>query len=319
MRVSLLYWAILFISISVGVAFGIGCSGADSSLGLHRDMRVQGGQFIHGEIGPASSTGPAVTAIEALTGRVRHGMRSKFVGGRTVPDAYSVAVWLDGDTSGYWIRPVGAPSPAENNELTFSLLLDFSTELAPGRYDLRIAAIGEDGRRGESRRLGLCVAPPWPDNSNACDPSLRPPLVVVSLEWNSDANIDLVVVSPDGRVAGGRIATTAPLPSDTAPTAVPANIGRIDVDAGADCRRDSLRRENLVFRERPARGTYRIYARLTSPCGGGATTVRSTLLQRRGDGEEAWSLEPVRQDVTTLLPVQASPGGLGTYLFNMEF
>ena len=130
------------------------CSGADATLGLQEPIRLTGGQYVDEGPPEASAAGPSITAIDALSGRVRYGMRGKFVAGRTTTEATSVAAWLDGTGSGYWIRPVGAPSPADGNERTFSLDLDFSTELPPGRYDLRLAALNSAGLAGESRRLG---------------------------------------------------------------------------------------------------------------------------------------------------------------------
>ena len=142
----------------------------------------------------------------------------------------------------------------------------------------------------------------------------------MSLDWSNNANVDLMVVTPDGRTAGGRRRTLdAPDGQTWTSSTIPPSVGRIDFDAGANCAADSLRRENLLFPEPPPSGAYRIHARLTSPCGATATTVRATLLQREALTDGTYTLRAVRTTLATLHATQTDTTGVGTYLFTVEF
>jgi len=74
---------------------------------------------------------------------------------------------------------------------------------------LLLAAIDEQGNAGEETRLDTCITRPIPDNLNACDPTIAPPFAVLSLAWDADVDLDLVVVAPDGRVIDPKHPTTA--------------------------------------------------------------------------------------------------------------
>jgi hypothetical protein len=57
-------------------------------------------------------------------------------------------------------------------------------------------------------------------------------------------------------------------------------IGVLDRDSNADCAIDGLRRENLVFSERPLPGRYRVYASLYQACGEPSTRFELSLHNR---------------------------------------
>ncbi|MBL8681828.1 MAG: hypothetical protein JNK05_21855 [Myxococcales bacterium] len=248
------------------VAAIVASCGVPSPLGLEEPIRVERAMLVS-DLATRDSSTTAITAFENPSALVAHQQRGKLVSGRATRDAFAVAMRLQNRGTGYWVLPLSTPDPSANDELTFEAMLSFAGDVTPGPAVAEVRAVGRDGVAGPASFFPLCLLGPIPDNLNVCDPSLAPPLLVVSLGWDTDADLDLEVELPDGRRIGPK-----------RPSAGVA--GAIDIDAGASCRHDGARRENFVVADAPLLGRYRVYASLFDACGQSHVYTRATVHRR---------------------------------------
>jgi hypothetical protein len=295
------------------------CGGERLTEGFDEPFRVASAQFIAGKLpGSRPLTSEEVRAGKTakvpysttpdIAGRVLDPRSADLgISGRASPQAYSVGLQLADVGTGYWLLPVGAPDPLNNNELVWSARLDFNG-LAPGLRYLRVAALDENQKSGTQRSLELCIRSPIPDNLNACEPSLSPPELVVSLGWDSFGDLDLSVVAPSGEVidyARGNDAKDK------------TNSGKFTGDGGTGCVQSGARRENVVWEEHPEKGRYLVYVNLHDACGERATPFVLTTHGRKKKGDNYTQVETYRA-ASEALAVQAN-GGQNKGLFITEF
>ena len=296
------------------------CSGEPQRVGLDEPFAVRNGVLREGPLpgSPPSDAGittPAITAAESAGALVAPGQAGKVYLGRASPEAYAVGVRLDELGSGWWMVPVGGADPSFNNELTWQLTADFPGRVAPGLHRMRFVALDASGRGGTQRDLRVCVLPEIPDNLHACDPTITAPDTVISLSWDADADLDLVVVTPDGKVVDARHPTTAAVMG----TSVPADrlrdpsTGVLDRNSNAACALDRVRRENLVFQGAPAAGVWRVYVNLFDACRQTAARYRVGVWRRDASGAQTESLR--RDGILTAI---AANGGAARGTFVTE-
>ena len=294
------------------------CDGAPAPSGLGEPIRVHNAQFHEGEL-PGTPEGDAgapdgaatITSLESANAVLRLRQPGKVFSGRTNPRGASVGLRFPSLGTGWWQVNVGGPDPTFDNDYTWTLSADLGDALPTGIQSLRFVAIDPDGRAGPQRDYRVCVVPEVPDNLNACDPTIAPPDTVISLAWDTDVDLDLVVVTPDGRTVDARHPTTAAPGADR-----DASTGVLDRDSNANCAIDSIRRENLVFQGAPADGVYRIYANLFSACGQPSTRFRvTTHLREILEGGRASDVREAFRRDGVLTAVAANGGAaLGTFV-----
>ncbi len=308
------------------------CSGDVIRVGVDEPVFVRGATLRGGDL-PGTPEGDGgvpdagalavITSLETNNNVIQPGQAGKLYLGRTSPAALSVGVRLDDLGSGWWMVPVGAADPSFNNELAFQFTTDFGVNLAPGIHRLNLVALDENGRGGPQRAQRVCVLPAVPDNLNACDPSLAPPDTVISLSWDTDVDLDLLVVTPDGKVVRWRNPTTAQ-GDGGAPTATQLadpTTGVLDRNSNGQCVLDRIRRESLVWQGEPRAGTYRVYANLFDACGRASVRYRVEVLRRESlppDGRTHRQRETARRD--GVLTAVAANGGraLGTFVMDVS-
>lgn len=259
-----------------------GCSGEAAPTGLTEPIRVVDAAFKVGAL-PGSAppdggtpTAPAVTLVQSPNNLFRPGQTGKSLSGLVTDDATAVALRFDALGTGYWLVTPGAPDPATPGQLTWSAVFDVAYDVPPGVHQLRFAAVNGSGASGSQSALDVCVTSEVPDNLNACDRSIAPPAAVLSLAWDSDVDLDLVLITPSGQVLDPKHATTAPV-TDAGLHPDPAKDGVLDHDSDANCVPDHVRRENVVWEAAPAPGQYLVYANLFSACGQPATRFTASL------------------------------------------
>jgi hypothetical protein len=281
------------------VLLGLGCSssGAPGTLGYDEPLRVKTrvrGELVDAQFhsGPLPGSEPLqggvpegglpesayVTGAELKGTFFRPGQAEIDLSGRATVKSYSVAVKFDGLGSGYWVIPVlGAEQFPQGEEQLWAAELEFSSRLPPGVQRLALAALDGQGHSGPQRLERLCVSPRVPDNLNACDPTLAPPSLVLSLEWDRDVDLDLRVLTPDGKVVEPKHPTTALKADGSVPDAAleDPSAGIIDSDSNRSCVIDGHRLENLVWKEKPKPGRYGVWVNLFDGCG--QDSVRFTL------------------------------------------
>jgi hypothetical protein len=253
------------------------CGGEDLSQGNGEPIRVFDLQenlleFVEGELPGVQSDEPVEPYLTLITPKgesvTQAGATEYGVRGRTTTDAWSVAFALEGAGSGYWLMPVGAPDLANDDEHQWEVQLDLAKDIPVGSQKLVAIALDERGEAGSQASLPFCIKPPIPDNLNACRNTVEPPFLVLSLSWDRLVDLDLRVITPEGKQVDSKAPSTAPEDPETGrsdPTA--PGTGIMDRDSNHACALDGQNRESLVFQEKPPPGQYLVYASLYDSCG----------------------------------------------------
>jgi len=287
------------------------CNGVEEPLALGEPLFVQQGTFKHGElpgtdpVDGAPSVKPAVTSFATSFGVLRPGAHGGSVSGRTSDDAYSVGLRFADQGSGYWVQSVGSVDPQFPGELNWSVAVDAATDIEPGLHDLEIVAFDKDGHAGTRQATKVCIASELPDNQNVCNPKNKPPLVIASLSWDQDADLDLSVVAPDGTTFGR---SKRSLLEGT------SVIARLDNDGVSGCLADGRRMENFLWNEGAASGYWHVYANLFDSCGKAGIGFTLTLYQRQDNADGTYTLVKGRSVEGEFVRQQAN-GGAGAPLF----
>lgn len=233
-----------------------GCS-EYPGLGLSARMRVAGAEY-RTEPLPAAATGPEVLALALTTSTAVPGEQDKPFSGALAPESTAVVIGLSGD-EGHWLLPAGAPRVEEPDLPAFDVRLSFSPDILPGEYILFVRAAGPGGGFGPEASVPLSVeAPPPPDGA-----------LVVSLFWDTEADLDLHVVDPNGVEIWKRNINSWEPPPPGEP--VDPNAWKtgavLDFDSNAQCVIDSRRRENVIWKESAPPGKYSVRVDAFSLCG----------------------------------------------------
>jgi hypothetical protein len=240
--------------------------GTSPRTGLTEPIRVRGGQWVPGDL-PEGEAGPAVLTVNSLDNLIQKGASGKRFSGNAARGATTIAVRFKHIGSGYWITPVGTPDPQIEGALTWEVVVDFAQNIQPGRHPLTFAAVNTAGAFGPSSELPLFVASSVPEGK-----------VVISLAWDSPADLDLHLIAPNGKELDPKHVTTSAADStDGGADALPAGTGVLDRDSNAACIEDGLRAENVVFADAPLPGKYRIRVNMFSACRAAAANFVVTV------------------------------------------
>lgn len=296
----------------------LGCGAADGKSGLDEPFKVEGAQFFDGEL-PGTRAGepvdgdglPTVTSPSAEVAAITERMAGIRFNGLASRDAASVGVRFAEAGTGYYLFPTGAIEATDDKALTWSFVADLQQGLLPGRHELLTVAFDEDGNAGKQATASLCVRSLRPDNGNACFPAIAPPAFVLSVEWDTPADLDLLLVLPDGQVIDAKNPASA---SDAAdPLSKPA--GRLVHDGNAGCVIDGRQREDIVFDEVPAPGKYHVYVNLARNCGQGSVTYQVSRHGRVELPNDEYGVDSHDVGAGTLIAEQANGGTQrGTYV-----
>jgi hypothetical protein len=263
---------------------------------------------------------PNITSLIKQNGLTFAGATGKDFTGRASPTAATVAIGFEGAGSGYWLVPVGAPDPQNNGEFAFHVTVDFGSQVPTGTQHLRFVALDDEGRAGTQSDEELCISRAVPDNLNACRPNIAPPALVLSLAWDRPVDLDLQLVTPDGKLVDPKHPSTARSEGDGGiPTPLPADVGVLDRDSNGGCFIDGHQLENLVFQEKPPKGHYLVYANLFDSCGEPA--VRFSLsfhASQAGRKPDTFQVVETYRTSGELLRIHEN-GGHGKGLYVTEF
>ncbi len=314
--------ALILITVALALA---ACDGESSPIGLDEPLRVVGGVFKAGQppSGPAAADGGdagaasaklEVTEVEAASAPAHPGQAGKAISGRVTDDAYSIAIRFVDLGSGYWVVPVGAPDLSFPGELTWKLPIELSPEVPPGNHTLELVAIDARGQGGPKHERDFCVVPAFDPTLNACDPTQPPPAAIVSLSWDVDSDLDLIVKTPSGKWVDAKHPSTAVAPK-TLDLHAPG-VGVLDGDSNSGCHIDSTRREDLIFDTSPEHGPYQVYANLFNACGKQTTHFEvSAYARARGKAPGTFTLIPIVQATQGELLGASANGGAKTGLY----
>jgi hypothetical protein len=309
-----------------------GCDGATPNPGPTEALQVSGGQFVPGDLpgfplatdaGSASDGGDAgppahlqITQLGVPQLPVVAGAATQSISGVVTEDAQSIGVRFADVGTGYWVVPVGAPDLLYPAQLDFGLRANFAPTIPPGQHKLLAVAIGNGSGPGGGPNAGvqsqgtICIQNVVPDNGHACNAAAIPPAAVISLSWDTNFDLDLHVVTPDGRDINPKTPLGGPVDGGGAP---PATAPSIDRDSLGSCVADGLRREDVIFPVAPAPGLYSIYVDPFASCGQSAARFTVTVYTMAGTCP-ACAQQAVYTQTGELLAVQAT-GGATTGLF----
>jgi hypothetical protein len=285
-----------------------GCDGTPSESGLDEPLRVRAGTFVEGAL-PSAADGARVTVIETLNNVIFPGQAGKRITGRTTPGATTVAMRFKELGTGFYRVVTENPDPSAGGELTWNATLDFARALPVGLHTLQFVAFDAAGQPGVLREVPVCLASAVPDNLNGCDSTIAPPAAVLSLTWDTNVDLDLQVLTPEGKLVDGKH------PSTNKDALNDPRTGRLDRDSNPYCAVDGLRRESLVWQGAPEAGTYLVYANLFDACSQAAVRFTATLYLAEGGR----LVEKVSQ-AGQLLSADANGGSkVGLYLTDLNF
>lgn len=271
------------------------CAGVTADPGLGADVRVAGAQFFPGAM-PAPASEARITSVESPNNAIRAGEINKALAGRLTRDGAAVALGLAGDT-GYWTLPAGAIDSSFPDQLDWSARLAFAPDLPDGPRQLAVAAVDPAGRFGPAALQTLTVGP----HSVA----LAGTRLVVSLSWDTEADLDLHVALPGSPpiTVWSKHPTSyvPPGPGEPAdPGAVDA-AATLDVDSNSQCLIDGRREENVIWQGPtavPPHGSYAVLVDTFSLCA--APTAHWTVdVYRDGDATPIAHAEGTVTDADT--------------------
>lgn len=304
MRASFIAQSIIARSIIAGsifVAFAVACvDSARAPTALGEPIRVENGQF-HEGAQPQGTDGPAVITYDSSNNLVPQGALNRKLTGDVKKGASAIAIRFADIGSGYWIVPVGVPDPQTDGDLTYEIDYDLD-RLAPiGDHTLRLSAVDLDGHWGPVQELPITIASRIPQGQ-----------VVITLEWDTDVDLDLELVAPWGKTLDAKHPSTAPTAPDSGIDPTTPGVGELDHDSNGNCVIDGLREESAVFSAPPFPGLYHVYANLFDACG--RDSARFTLTVRV-DGEVKL------QRAGEVLAAYDSTGGqsLGLFVTDVQF
>src|SRR5262249_7210610 len=179
--------------------------------------------------------------------QVTAGSTDRTLSGSLAPTATAAAIGLSGD-SGYWILPAGPQKVQEPGYPTFSAYLGFSPLVPAGDYQLIVRAVDRAGRFGAPQMITVHVmGPVLPDG-----------MLVVTLRWDTDADLDLHLVVPGGAEvwAGNINSHELPPPGMSEDPNAWMTGGILDFDSNSQCNIDGLRREDVIWKMPPPSGRY---------------------------------------------------------------
>ena len=288
---------------------GAGSESAQS--GLSEPILAVDGQFYRGELRPGES-GPLVLGLTGTSNTIRPGQAGWGLSGDAQGAAWAVAFRFADLGTGYWIVPVAAPDLTTVSDLLWGTRVEFSHDLPAGSHDLQVVAVQGDSTFGPLTPAGIKRLTVLPLQPNAD--------VVLSLEWDTDADLDLHLVGPlelGMNEVWPKQPSTAPF--DTTTTKFPPGTGLLDRDSNARCVRDNIRREDIVWNSHefgatplgpPLPGNYLIRVDMFDSCGQAYANFKVTLFQQGA---------PVFTEVGRLLSIDADAGGAGSGLFVAQF
>ena len=242
-----------------GVALAVvlaACGGASEDPGLQAWLRVAGAQYAPGATEPGPN-GPRVLALNLSRNSAPRGDSALHLSGALSTDANAVRFWLEGDR-GAWLLPAGLPDVTLPNALSFAATAALSLDAPLGTRTLHVAAVSAGGEVGPSSDATLEVLP------------LASPtgVLVLSLSWDRNADLDLHVVDPNGVEvwAGNPNSWSRPAGAPPDPNAW-RDGGLLDADSNGGCVIDGRNRENVVWQQQPPSGHYLVRVDTASLCG----------------------------------------------------
>ena len=249
---------------------------ASPELGLGDLLYVDGAQYRPGAF-PSASGGPAVVSAQTEHTMIVIGTNRESVSAVLAPSARATIVGIPG-AAGTWIVPAGPPDFDTPGQPSLHATFGVNAALGPGPFELDVAAVDDSERVGDKAAIDLLAvdaAPPAGD-------------LVIALEWETTADLDLHVIDPAGEEAWQGHPNTWQAPPPGTPGVDPcawASGGILDQDANAQCARDANPSEHVIWTTRSCGGQMVAPDVMT-----GTYTVRVEASSMCQDASTAWAV-----------------------------
>lgn len=209
-------------------------------------------QFFRGEL-LGGVDGPK-TPIRSAPRVVLSGEAGHKLNGNSDATATAVAFRFADVGSGFWVVPTTQLDPENVGTIKFGASLDFARDIAPGEHLLKVVSIDANGRHGPlADPLKLLFQAPLPAGA-----------AVATLSWDTNADVDLQIVTPGGMQLDRKQPQTTTVDDDGG-VVLASDLER---DSNANCIPDGRRQENFIWHELPTGGgMYVAKADLFSACG----------------------------------------------------
>ncbi|HEX7505865.1 MAG TPA: hypothetical protein VF550_03775 [Polyangia bacterium] len=257
--------------LALGVAMGGwllgGCSSStDAGSGREAFFRIQGAQYIPGPIDTSPRDDlPTVLNVATMNNDLFPGVSNKNISGTVGPESTAVLIGLQNDV-GHWVVQVQDVADLSNLSagLTFSCSASFSPLTPAGALNLVFrATTSRDGKVGPAKLQPLTMTAPQLLGA-----------LVISLDWDTQADLDLHVQIPsDGLDGGGateiwsrKPSAVQPAPGTTATVQDGMQAGYLDYDSNSMCVIDGRRAENVIFPTAAPHGRYIVRVDTFSLC-----------------------------------------------------
>jgi hypothetical protein len=326
------------------------CSdGQEALTGFNEPLRVRGAEFIKGALPGSPPVEKPGMFEDGDPARVfNFNIPTSLIvaqgqGGKKVPvfvstNSASVGYALKGLGTGWWVIPTGDLDTSINPPaLTVPAVADFSQDIPVGPKTLVAVALDANGRAGAQLNQFLCVASNGPAGASECPGGAPVPVAAITLTWDTQVDLDLQVLTPDGKLVSAKHPNVDDIPKNGS---FDPNKPHIDRDSNPNCIIDGARRESLIWptnpdnpakSEAPA-GLYLVYVNLFSACNQQAVRFHVQITQAvaapveegaagaSGDGSDAL-VERVMSDTSgEMIAVQASPGApTGMFVTQYDF
>ena len=241
------------------------CEGASAQSGVTSYLRLAGAQFVSGEIDSADySPTPTVERVDSQNNTVYPGITGKSIGGAVGPGATAVLIGLKGD-NGHWILPVQSQDQTSPGDFVFSAKASFSPAVPTGPATILYRAVSALEEIGPPREQALDI------KASAAQGAL-----VISLDWDTEADLDLRVTAPDAQGkeveiwSRNKSSLARAAPGDPPATADEiAAAGFLDFDSNSQCQIDGRLQENVIWKTKPAQtlSLYTVRVDAFSMCG----------------------------------------------------
>jgi hypothetical protein len=198
-----------------------------------------------------------VLALNVSRSAAAPGDADLHVTGTLEPAGNAVGLWFEGDR-GWWLLPAGLPDVTLPQAPTFALSAALARDAPQGPQVLKAAALSVDGAAGTARSWPLEVG----------EPALPAGALVVSLRWDTDADLDLHVVDSRGVEIWARNPNSwqAEPGAPIDPNAWKQG-GLLDADSNAQCAIDGRNAERVVWGAAAPPGRYQVRVDAFSLCG----------------------------------------------------
>jgi hypothetical protein len=258
--------AITLVAVGALASLAAGCgASASPESGITAFLRATNAQFVEGALTPDTSAGgsASISGVTINNTNVYPGEQNFPLSG-TVTGATAL-VGLENDV-GYWIVPATVLDQTTAAGYSFTTQLTFSPLLPVGSHRLILRGVAADGTVGPAQLYKLDAATPASSGF---------PLVV-TLAWDTEADLDLHVVMPNVDDPTTPIEIWAkhpvglPVPVLGGPPIYPqqiANAPYLDFDSNSNCAIDGRRQESVLFPVAPPPGDYTVRVDTPSLCG----------------------------------------------------